>query len=136
MRQVEFDRDNFREFVRKHPSMLYPAFEMQKKIKRCILGMRFWEEYSARRLEMSNGQYMSIAQIIKLLHETKVQSRLKAIPAESAADALDFNELLAEKKQQQQGKWYEGKQLDRDVHIKGTLVGCCIDTLYYPATRE
>jgi hypothetical protein len=117
MKCVEFDKDVFRDFVLKHPNMLYPVFEIQKQIKKSILGIRYWDEYSARRIEMCDGKYLSIAQIIKLLNEKAIQEKLKQNDKARITDALDFEELLTDKKP----KWYQSKKPKKEVHIKGSV---------------
>lgn len=117
MKCVEFDKDVFRDFVLKHPNMLYPVFEMQKQIKKNIMGIRYWDEYSARRVEMCEGKYLSIAQIVKLLNEKAIQQKLKQNEKAPVTEAIDFEELMTDKKP----KWYQSKKPKKEIHIKGSI---------------
>ena len=57
--------DQFTQFVRTHPALLFPAFELQTNIQTRILGGDFWNEKSETRLKLSSGEYVSINQILK-----------------------------------------------------------------------
>ena len=57
--------DNFTTFVRTHPAILFPAFELQTNIQKHILGSEFWRTHAETRLHLSNGEYVSINQILK-----------------------------------------------------------------------
>lgn len=41
--------DSFRDFVRHHPVLLYPAFIAQQRLRSTILGKRFWQRLEKRR---------------------------------------------------------------------------------------
>ena len=61
----EINVDNFTQFVRTHPAILFPAFELQTNIQKHILGGEFWRAQAETRLHLSNGEYVSINQILK-----------------------------------------------------------------------
>lgn len=46
--ESSLDADMFREFSKKHPSLFFPAYEMQLKLQRKILGRRFWERHAKK----------------------------------------------------------------------------------------
>lgn len=70
--------NTFREYCAKRPALLFPAFQMQYKLQKSSLGIYFWEKYSAIRMEISKGEYMSISQLINLHVHEKAHHRLKA----------------------------------------------------------
>lgn len=56
--------DQFREFCRTHPAVLYPAFVLQTKMQEKILGSKFWNGCSKTRVELSSGEYIDISAIL------------------------------------------------------------------------
>lgn len=56
--------DQYRQFVKTHQALLFPAFQMQLALQRRILGVRFWERNANKRLKFSNGKYISIGNFI------------------------------------------------------------------------
>ena len=68
--------NTFREYCTKRPALLFPAFQMQYKLQKSSLGIYFWERYSAIRMEISAGEYMSIAQLINLHAHEKAHQRI------------------------------------------------------------
>eukprot|EP00600_Ochromonadales_sp_CCMP1393_P004597 CAMPEP_0174970170 /NCGR_PEP_ID=MMETSP0004_2-20121128/9217_1 /TAXON_ID=420556 /ORGANISM="Ochromonas sp., Strain CCMP1393" /LENGTH=550 /DNA_ID=CAMNT_0016219837 /DNA_START=168 /DNA_END=1820 /DNA_ORIENTATION=- len=59
-----FDIDQFRNFAKSHQALLFPAFQMQSRLQRKVLGYRFWEKNANRRIKFCNGKYVSIANFI------------------------------------------------------------------------
>jgi len=118
MRNVEFDKDVFREFLRKHPTMLFPAFEIQKKIKKKCLGVGFWKRYTARRVELCNGTYMSVGQLIDALMNTKGPSRSSRLINQytsSISESFQTPDDSADTRGKTKGKGRKTK----DVHYVG-----------------
>jgi hypothetical protein len=66
-KQGDIDLDKFLQFVQNHHSLLFPAFQMQLALKKSILGVRFWEDCSERRVRLSHNKYISIKMIIELV---------------------------------------------------------------------
>ncbi|CAM9201691.1 unnamed protein product [Ectocarpus sp. 12 AP-2014] len=56
--------DQFREFCRTHPAVLYPAFVLQTQMQEKILGSKFWISCSNARVALSSGAYVDIAAIL------------------------------------------------------------------------
>lgn len=54
----------FRQFVKTHQALLFPAFQMQLALQRRILGQRFWARNANKRLKFSNGKYISVGNFI------------------------------------------------------------------------
>ena len=55
--------DALLDFTISHPAILLPAFTIQTKLQRNSLGEHFWKSYSAKRLQLSNGQHITISQL-------------------------------------------------------------------------
>lgn len=60
------DVDRFRSFAQTHPSVLFPAFQLQHLLRKRILGVGFWESASNRRIEVTQGKYIPIARFVEL----------------------------------------------------------------------
>ena len=67
---VEINIDQFREFTRQHQALLFPAFTMQFKLQREILGKSFWTKMGKKRIELSKGRYLSIEEFMNLHVDT------------------------------------------------------------------
>ena len=65
--------DQFREFCRTHPAVLYPAFVLQTQMQEKILGSKFWISCSNARVELSSGEYIDIAGILQAHVNEKVR---------------------------------------------------------------
>ena len=57
---IPVDLNGFREFSKRHQALMFPAFAMQHKLRRCVLGERFWAKLSDRRVELFQGNYVSV----------------------------------------------------------------------------
>jgi hypothetical protein len=55
---------HFKQFVKTHSAVLYPAFVPQS-LRKGILGPDFWEEQARKRDSISNGEYMPLSAILK-----------------------------------------------------------------------
>lgn len=66
--------DQFREFCRTHPAVLYPAFVLQTQMQEKILGPKFWNSCSNARVKLSSGAYIDIASILQAHVNEKVRS--------------------------------------------------------------
>ena len=60
------DIDAFRKFAKKHPALLFPAFDVQRKMQDSTMGQRFWSSLANKRLKLSSGQYVPIKQYMEL----------------------------------------------------------------------
>lgn len=69
------DIEDFREFSRTHPALLFHAFRMQEQIQNCVLGPVFWAYYSERRIEISRGRlYVPVSEFIALHIDNKLKT--------------------------------------------------------------
>jgi hypothetical protein len=59
---------HFKQFVKTHSAVLYPAFVLQSKLRKGILGPDFWEEQACRRDSISNGEYIPLSDLLKTGH--------------------------------------------------------------------
>lgn len=65
--------DQFREFCRTHPAVLYPAFVLQTQMREKILGSKFWASCSNTRVELSSGKYINISELLHAHVNEKVR---------------------------------------------------------------
>ncbi len=58
----------FSKFAKENPALLFPAFEMQRKIQEKIMGVQFWSKHLDRRVELTEGgnNYVSVKDILKM----------------------------------------------------------------------
>ena len=54
-----------RAFCSTHPVMLFPAFNMQHRIRKAVLGEKFWKDLLERRYDLSGGEYVSVQMMIE-----------------------------------------------------------------------
>lgn len=57
--------DSFREFCRTHPAVLYPAFVLQTQMQEKILGSKFWSSCGNSRVQLSDGKYVDISDLLQ-----------------------------------------------------------------------
>lgn len=86
-RKSFFTIDKFREFVRSHPALLFPAFKMQLALQHTVLGTSFWQRCSGKRVRLSDGRRVKI-EIIKSMNTQDYMHR-KVI----ASDAVNLGSL-------------------------------------------
>lgn len=60
----KIDFKAFAAFAHKHPAMLYPAFALQMNLKKYIMGNAFWHRQAQHRLQISQGQYRTVTDLI------------------------------------------------------------------------
>lgn len=68
--KVELDHEiqflEFRDFCRKHNCILFPAFEIQRRIQKKVLGKSFWKRLSQKRLVMIGDKAFHTKDLIGL----------------------------------------------------------------------
>ena len=66
--EASITMESFAQFAQANPALLFPAFEMQNKIQRKILGTKFWESHLNRRISLTKGgeNYVSVKQILDM----------------------------------------------------------------------
>jgi len=62
----DVDLEEFKDFSRNHPAMLFPAFHMQQLIQKGVLGEQFWKYYSTKRIELSKGEWVPIVDFMQI----------------------------------------------------------------------
>jgi Ca2+-binding EF-hand superfamily protein len=70
----------FREFVRKYPALLFPAFQLQDMLQQKIMGVDFWKVFSERRMTLSGGKYIEIGEFMALVSCLHVLCALWVVP--------------------------------------------------------
>lgn len=74
----DVDIEDFREFSRTHPALLFLAFQMQEKIQTYVMGPTFWKHYSERRIEISNGRlYVPVFEFMEIYVNPKLKAALE-----------------------------------------------------------
>ena len=63
----DIDITEFREFIRKYPALLFPAFQLQDSIVSKVMGSEFWHIFSEKRLKLSNGKYIELGEFMALV---------------------------------------------------------------------
>lgn len=59
--------DAFLTFTRTHHSLLWPAFQMQLYLKKKMLGVRFWNVHSERRVKLCKNKYVRIKDLLNMV---------------------------------------------------------------------
>lgn len=86
------DSVTFSQFACDHPALLFPAFELQRKIQRKIMGVDFWEKHLEKRLELNSGTgaYISVKEILaSKLSESAFKQLVEAPMAHHAKEAKE-----------------------------------------------
>lgn len=52
--------------MKKHPALLFPAYDMQRKLQKFTLGQSYWKRLADKRLMLSNGQFVPIKRFMEL----------------------------------------------------------------------
>jgi hypothetical protein len=61
------DRYSFNNYVRSHPTFLYPACQLQRRIRQSIMGEVFWELATSYRIDKCEGQYYNMKDFIDMV---------------------------------------------------------------------
>lgn len=87
----QIDLDTFKEFSRKHQALLYPAFEMQSRFQRRVIGNIFWATYCQMRMNMFKERYVPIEEILAQFESRyNVGDKYKLGRLQSTEDVLDL----------------------------------------------
>ena len=105
---VEVTKDVFREFIRKHPALIFPAFEIQRLMQRKCLNLRFWRKISKRRIEISEDRYLSVSEIVELMNDRDMEQRALQEKCGSVAP----EKYLKGKKNRRRGSEHTSATLD------------------------
>ena len=57
---------NFKKFCKTHHQLLYPAFKVQRRIQKKVMGILFWEKQAEKRIKITKGSYVSIQKFMEL----------------------------------------------------------------------
>lgn len=90
MDEKQIDLESFQEFSRKHQALLYPAFEMQTRFQKRVVGNVFWEVYSRQRVQVFKDRYVPIQEILAQFESRyNVGAKYKLGRMQSCEDVLD-----------------------------------------------
>lgn len=99
----QIDLETFKEFSRKHQALLYPAFEMQTRFQKCVVGNDFWAVFSRQRVKVFKDRYVPIGEILAQFEGRynvgekyklgRIQSTEDVLDQQYTGDQGDFQEL-------------------------------------------
>ena len=92
----DIDKDVFRDFTRRHPALLFPAFELQRVFRKHCLGESFWKKLTQKRVDLSNGQFLSVGEIIEMLNREPLQRKLDR---EGGLEKVNIEALIVTQRQ-------------------------------------
>jgi hypothetical protein len=92
----DIDKDVFREFTRRHPALLFPAFELQRVFRKHCLGEAFWKKLTQKRIDLSSGRFLSVGEIIEMLNREPLQRKLDR---EGGLGKVDIEALIVNQHQ-------------------------------------
>ena len=86
----QIDLESFQDFSRRHQALLYPAFEMQNRFQKLVVGNVFWEVYSRQRVQVFKDRYIPIQEILAQFESRyNVGEKYKLGRMQSSEDVLD-----------------------------------------------
>lgn len=59
--------EDFRAFSKTHQNLLQQVFHIQTRMRRAVLGDRFWITFAARRIELRTGYNVPISSLMTLV---------------------------------------------------------------------
>lgn len=78
------DVEDFKQFSKTHPALLFPAFDLQINMRSGVLGSEFWEFQSSKRMELSKGRYISVEELANIAFASIVSKDIKTAYLEGA----------------------------------------------------
>lgn len=80
----DVNMEDFAKFSHTHQALLFPAFQLQETLRKSILGVEFWLNLTGRRLEISQGKFVSVNEFMNMhlgnkFDETKVVFNLQTV---------------------------------------------------------
>lgn len=88
----DINKDVFRDFTRRHPALLFPAFELQRVFQKHCLGEAFWKKLTQKRIDLSDGRFLSVGEIIEMLNREPVQRK---VDREGGLENINVEALIA-----------------------------------------
>lgn len=64
--EEEINKEEFSDFVRRNPALLYPAFQLQMTLQKKTMGLAFWEQLASTRVELSEGNFISVTALLQV----------------------------------------------------------------------
>ena len=61
---VSITPEVFSNFCRKHHALLFPAFRLQLDLQNAVLGTRFWERLTGKRMRLAGGKRTSVKELM------------------------------------------------------------------------
>lgn len=94
--------EQFALFSKENPALLFPAFEMQRKLQKKIMGLQFWDKHLNRRIKLTEdgGTYISVKQILEMKLNENAFKQLVESPLKSEAQVARDHRLSLETNEQ------------------------------------
>jgi hypothetical protein len=86
------DIETFQKFSEKHPALLYPAFEMQTRFKRKVIGNDFWATLIRNRVQLFKDRYVPIGEIL-LKYADRYEIAGDPLMEQAVVDGTDNNDF-------------------------------------------
>jgi len=90
--------DTFALFSKDNPALLFPAFEMQRKLQKKIMGTDFWDKHLNRRIKLTEDgkNYVSVKQILEMKLNKTAFKQLVEKPLEREESVAKHHKLKME----------------------------------------
>jgi len=107
--------EDFREFCRTHPALLFCAFQVQEAIQDRVLGMNFWAYYSTRRIEISKGRlYVPITEFMELHINKKM---MKAVMTDNIGVGTKVQRFVGDEDEEIPNKKMIGRFNEKTMNV-------------------
>ena len=90
----EISLEEFIKYNRKFPVLLFPAFNMQQKMRKAFFGEKFWQEQSLniRKIRISTGKSISV--VVKDLEDREETMRQMSERMASKETSIKVSEIM------------------------------------------
>lgn len=112
----------FRSFVRNHPAVLFPAFQMQLGLQEHILGVKFWEKCAKKRIRLANGRDVHVGALSEWNVRVGGGKTTMIHPSVSAEQIKENNEHDSDYEEDEDGKLHPKEEVAKIIlQASGTL---------------
>ncbi len=91
----------FEAFNRRYPQLLFPAFQLQQKLRESVRGKRYWHREVQKRQQWSVrvGRNLNIWEILETMQQKDAQTKFDRVIAFNSAEDKNIQLLKVGKKQ-------------------------------------
>lgn len=112
----------FRGFVRNHPAVLFPAFQMQLALQEHILGVKFWEKCAKKRIRLANGRDVHVGALSEWNVRVGGGKTTMIHPSVSAEQIKENNEHDSDYEEDEDGQLHPKEEVAKIIlQASGTL---------------